>query len=80
MLYSYNLIHFCSLGANENAYEILSNICKRQGLTDGRRLGYLNVFTKLIEQMSTSKEEFFISKEEMLCWSVMISFLNIILG
>ncbi|KAK6640058.1 hypothetical protein RUM43_008335 [Polyplax serrata] len=54
-------------GANENAYEILSNICKRQGLTDGRRLGYLNVFTKLIEQMNTSKEEFFISKEEMLC-------------
>lgn len=53
--------------ANENAYEILWNICKKQGLTDSKRLAYFNVFTKLIKETNNLHTGFSISKEDIMC-------------
>lgn len=53
---------------NENAYEILTNLIKKQGLTNGKKLGYLNIFAKLVEQAGSGNEKFTMIKEDMLCW------------
>ncbi|XP_069677672.1 rapamycin-insensitive companion of mTOR isoform X2 [Periplaneta americana] len=39
---------FRRVGPNETAREILSNICKKQGLTEGKRFSYLSAFVKLV--------------------------------
>ncbi|GLH11487.1 Rapamycin-insensitive companion of mTOR [Gryllus bimaculatus] len=41
---------------SENAKQILTNICKKQGLTEGKRFGYLNAFVKLLTKTKETGE------------------------
>lgn len=52
----------------ENVYEILSNICKRQGITEGRKLSYLNVFVKLMIKNKNDLSTSGYTVEEILYW------------
>lgn len=54
--------------ARENVYEILSNICKKQGLTDVKRTAYLRALTRLIDESNKGNNSFFMTSEHILRW------------
>jgi len=56
------------LDANENAREILTSICKKQGLTEGKRFSYLNAFVKLVTKSEVGDRGLGYSVEELQCW------------
>jgi len=56
--------------ANENAREILSYICKKQGLTEGKRFSYLSAFVKLVTKSDVGAGGLGYSIEELQCWWV----------
>ena len=56
------------LDANENAREILSCICKKQGLTEGKRFSYLNAFVKLVTKSDVWAGGLGYSVEELQYW------------
>ncbi|XP_046400699.1 rapamycin-insensitive companion of mTOR isoform X2 [Ischnura elegans] len=50
----------------ENTNEILSNICKKQGISEGKKLAYLNAFVKLLSKVK-SHSSFGYTKEDIFC-------------
>ncbi|XP_021912957.1 rapamycin-insensitive companion of mTOR isoform X2 [Zootermopsis nevadensis] len=56
-----------SKDANENAREILSHICKKQGLTEGKRFSYLSAFVKLITKSDIGAGGLGYSIEDLQC-------------
>ncbi|XP_071443779.1 rapamycin-insensitive companion of mTOR isoform X2 [Hetaerina americana] len=50
----------------ENTNEILSNVCKKQGISEEKKLAYLNAFVKLLSKVK-SNSSFGYSKEDILC-------------
>ncbi|CAG2065388.1 unnamed protein product, partial [Timema podura] len=57
-----------SKDACECAREILSNVCKKQGLTEGKKFGYLNAFVKLIIRTDVGAGDLGYTIEEIQCW------------
>ncbi|XP_034242434.1 rapamycin-insensitive companion of mTOR [Thrips palmi] len=51
----------------ENIQEIFNHVCQRHGIVEGKRLGYLNAFVKLVSQPSINHTHLGYSKEELLC-------------
>ncbi|KAK3927944.1 Rapamycin-insensitive companion of mTOR [Frankliniella fusca] len=51
----------------ENVQEIFNHVCQRQGVVEGKRLGYLNAFVKLVSQPGINHAQLGYSKEELLC-------------
>ncbi|KAG8226637.1 hypothetical protein J437_LFUL005288 [Ladona fulva] len=51
---------------SENAKEILCNVCKKEGITDGKKLAYMNTFVKLLS-VKKGCTNFGYSKEDILC-------------
>ena len=53
--------------ANDNTWEILTNICRKEGLTEGKRFNYLNEFVKLLIKLE-GYDGLDYSIEELQCW------------
>ncbi|XP_066994227.2 rapamycin-insensitive companion of mTOR [Anabrus simplex] len=56
-----------SKGATENAREILINVCKKHGLSEGKRFNYLNALVKLITKSDVGAGELGFTVEEIQC-------------
>nr|CAD7579572.1 unnamed protein product [Timema californicum] len=56
-----------SKDASECARQILSNVCKKQGLTEGKIFGYLNAFVKLIIRTDVGAGDLGYTIEEIQC-------------
>lgn len=51
----------------ENIQEIFNHVCQKHGVVEGKRLGYLNAFVKLVSQPGISYAQLGYSKQELLC-------------
>lgn len=58
----------CIIDPKENVQEIFTHVCQRHGVVEGKRLGYLNAFVKLVSQPTLSHYQLGYSKEDLLCW------------
>ncbi|XP_063227632.1 rapamycin-insensitive companion of mTOR [Bacillus rossius redtenbacheri] len=56
-----------SKDASECAREILTNVCKKQGLTGGKRFGYLNAFVKLLTKTDIGAGDLGYTIEDIQC-------------
>lgn len=56
------------LDPRENVHEILTELVKTSGLTEGKRLNYLNAFVKLILNVNGNLLELGYNIEEILLW------------
>lgn len=52
----------------ENIRDILGFICEESGLTESKRLNYLNAFVKLTLHINGNFADHGYSVEEVLCW------------
>lgn len=50
----------------ENIAEALSNLCQRHGVSDAKKLAYLNAIVKLVTE--TEVPEYGCSADELFCW------------
>jgi hypothetical protein len=48
--------------------EILTNITRIEGITEGRRLSYLNSFVKLVSKPDVNYEDFGYTTHDILYW------------
>lgn len=68
------------LDPRENAFEILSEIVKPSGLSEGKRLNYLNAFVKLILHINGNLAELGYNVEEILLWYIYYNILVLALS
>lgn len=54
--------------ASENAREILDSVCRKQGITEGKRFSYLTAFIKLISKSDVDAGDLGYTIEEIQCW------------
>lgn len=52
----------------ENIRDILTHICVETGLTESKKLNYLNAFVKLTLHINGNFSDYGYSVEEVLCW------------
>lgn len=58
----------CIVDPAENIGEILRNVCEEGGLSESKRLNYLNAFVKLTLHINGKFAEHGYTVEEVLCW------------